>query len=157
MSATGVSRPFDSTTATELAADVVIVGVGIAPGGRASAGCGLDVDNGVVVDEHLRTSDPDVYAAGDVANAYHPLFDRHLRVEHWANALNQPAVAAAGILGGDRVYDRVPYFFTDQYDLGMEYTGYVEPGEYDEVIVRGDVTAVSSLHSGCATVGCWPA
>ena len=124
---------------TELPADVVIVGVGISPVVELAEDAGLDVDNGVVVDEHLRSSNADVYAAGDVANAYHPLFERHLRVEHWANALNQPAVAAASMLGHDRVYDRVPYFFTDQYDLGMEYSGYVEPGGYDEVVVRGDL------------------
>jgi 3-phenylpropionate/trans-cinnamate dioxygenase ferredoxin reductase subunit len=126
---------------TELGADVVIVGVGIAPAVELAQHSGLDVDNGVVVDEHLRTSDPDIYAAGDVANAYHPLFRRHLRVEHWANALNQPAVAAASMLGRDATYDRVPYFFTDQYDLGMEYVGYAEPGSYDDVVVRGDVAS----------------
>jgi 3-phenylpropionate/trans-cinnamate dioxygenase ferredoxin reductase component len=124
-----------------LTADVVIVGVGIAPAVELAQDAGLDVDNGVVVDEHLRSSDPDIYAAGDVANAYHPLFRRHLRVEHWANALNQPAVAAAGMLGDEAIYDRVPYFYTDQYDLGMEYVGYVEPGGYDEVVVRGDLAS----------------
>ena len=123
---------------TELAADVVIAGVGIAPAVELAQQAGLDVDNGIVVDEHLRTSDADIYAAGDVANAYHPLLGRRIRVEHWANALNQPAVAAAAMLGRDAVYDRMPYFYTDQYDLGMEYTGYVEPGGYDQVIVRGD-------------------
>ena len=100
---------------------------------------GLKVDNGILVDGHLRTSDDDIYAAGDVANAYHPLLGRHLRVEHWANALHQPAVAAKTMLGQDAVYDRLPYFFTDQYDLGMEYTGYAEPGGYDQVVIRGDV------------------
>jgi 3-phenylpropionate/trans-cinnamate dioxygenase ferredoxin reductase component len=124
---------------TQLPADVVIVGVGISPVVELAEEAGLDVENGVVVDEHLRSSDPDIYAAGDVANAYHPLFERHLRVEHWANALNQPAVAADSMLGRDSVYDRVPYFFTDQYDLGMEYSGYVQPGDYDEVVVRGDL------------------
>jgi 3-phenylpropionate/trans-cinnamate dioxygenase ferredoxin reductase subunit len=99
----------------------------------------LPVDDGVVVDEHLRTSDPDVFAAGDVASAFHPLFDRHLRVEHWANALNQPKTVAKTMLGHDAVYDRVPYFFTDQYDLGMEYSGYVGPDGYDRVVFRGDV------------------
>ena len=91
----------------------------------------------MLVDEHLRTSDPDVLAAGDVANAYHPLLGRHLRVEHWANALNQPVVAAQTMLGQDVAYDRLPYFFTDQYDLGMEYTGIAE----GELVVRGDLDA----------------
>ncbi|GAA1070031.1 NAD(P)/FAD-dependent oxidoreductase [Kitasatospora arboriphila] len=120
-------------------ADTVVVGVGIKPNAQLAAAAGLEVDNGVRTDEHLRTSHPDVFAAGDVANAFHPLFDRPIRVEHWANALNQPATAAKSMLGLDAVYDRVPYFFTDQYDLGMEYTGYVEPGGYDRVVFRGDV------------------
>ena len=74
-----------------------------------------------------------------MANAYHPLFGRHVRVEHWANALNQPQAAARAMLGQDVTYDLVPYFYTDQYDLGMEYAGYVEPGGYDQVVFRGDV------------------
>ncbi|WP_316525700.1 NAD(P)/FAD-dependent oxidoreductase [Kitasatospora brasiliensis] len=122
-----------------VAADAVVVGIGIAPATGLAEAAGLEVDNGVKTDEHLRTSDPDVYAAGDVANAFHPLFGKHVRVEHWANALNQPQTAARALLGQpDAVYDRVPYFFTDQYDLGMEYVGYVEPGGYDQVVFRGD-------------------
>ncbi|GGW72704.1 hypothetical protein GCM10010381_66820 [Streptomyces xantholiticus] len=85
----------------------------------------------------MRTSHPDIHAAGDVANAFHPLLGKHIRVEHRANAVNQPHVAAKAMLGQDVAYDRVPYFFTDQYDLGMEYTGYVEPGGYDQVVFRG--------------------
>ncbi|MFE7562032.1 NAD(P)/FAD-dependent oxidoreductase [Kitasatospora sp. NPDC057500] len=131
---TGV-RLADGTT---VAADTVVVGIGIAPDTALAEAAGLEVDNGVKTDEHLRTSDPDIHAAGDVANAYHPLFGRHLRVEHWANALNQPQTAARAMLGEDAVYDRVPYFFTDQYDLGMEYVGWVEPGGYDQVVFRGD-------------------
>ncbi|MFF3108456.1 NAD(P)/FAD-dependent oxidoreductase [Kitasatospora sp. NPDC057904] len=120
-------------------ADVVIVGIGIAPATALAEAAGLETDNGITTDEHLRTSAPDVYAAGDVANAYHPLFARHIRVEHWANAVNQPQTAARAMLGGDDAgYDRVPYFFTDQYDLGMEYVGYVDPGGYDRVVFRGD-------------------
>jgi 3-phenylpropionate/trans-cinnamate dioxygenase ferredoxin reductase subunit len=119
-------------------ADVVIVGVGITPNTELAAAAGLRVDNGIVVDEHLRSSDPDIYAVGDVANAFHPLLGRHIRVEHWAAALNQPKIVAKTMLGGDAAYDRVPYFFTDQYDFGMEYSGYVEPGGYDEVVFRGN-------------------
>ncbi|MFJ7909072.1 NAD(P)/FAD-dependent oxidoreductase [Kitasatospora sp. NPDC096204] len=127
---------------TTVAADAVVVGIGIAPATGLAEAAGLEVDNGVKTDQHLRTSDPDVYAAGDVANAYHPLFGRHVRVEHWANALNQPQTAARALLGQpDAVYDRVPYFFTDQYDLGMEYVGYVEPDGYDRVVFRGDPAA----------------
>jgi len=122
-----------------IAADAVIVGIGIAPNTRLAGAAGLKVDNGVLVDAQLRSSDPDMYAAGDVANAFHPLLGRSIRVEHWANALNQPKVAATSMLGRDVAYDRVPYFFTDQYDLGMEYSGYVEPGAYDQVVFRGDV------------------
>ncbi|GAA4842969.1 NAD(P)/FAD-dependent oxidoreductase [Kitasatospora terrestris] len=124
---------------TAVPADAVLVGVGISPDTGLAEAAGLAVDNGVRTDEHLRTSHPDVFAAGDVANAFHPLYGRPIRVEHWANALNQPAVAARSMLGRDAVYDRVPYFFTDQYDLGMEYTGYAEPGGYDRVVFRGDV------------------
>ncbi|MFK0189378.1 NAD(P)/FAD-dependent oxidoreductase [Kitasatospora sp. NPDC090308] len=120
-------------------ADVLLVGVGISPNTALAENAGLTVDDGVRTDQHLATSHPDVFAAGDVANAFHPLFGRPIRVEHWANALNQPAVAAASMLGKSAVYDRVPYFFTDQYDLGMEYTGHAEPGGYDRVVFRGDV------------------
>ncbi|WP_405014048.1 NAD(P)/FAD-dependent oxidoreductase [Kitasatospora sp. NBC_01539] len=126
---------------TLVPADTVVVGVGIAPNTGLAEAAGLVVDNGVRTDEHLRTSHPDVFAAGDVANAFHPFYGRPIRVEHWANALNQPATAARSMLGQDAVYDRVPYFFTDQYDLGMEYTGYAEPGGYDRVVFRGDVAA----------------
>jgi 3-phenylpropionate/trans-cinnamate dioxygenase ferredoxin reductase subunit len=126
---------------TEIAADTVLIGIGAVPNVVLAQEAGLAVDNGIVVDAALRTSDPDVFAAGDVANAHHPLLDRHIRVEHWANALNQPAIAAAAMLGNDVGYDELPYFYTDQYDLGMEYLGHVDPGGYDNVVCRGDVTA----------------
>ncbi|MGW1790259.1 NAD(P)/FAD-dependent oxidoreductase [Streptomyces tubercidicus] len=124
-----------------IGADAVIVGIGITPNTELAAAAGLKVDNGIVVDERLRSSHPDIFAAGDVANAYHPLLGRHLRVEHWANALHQPKTAAKAMLDQDVRYDRLPYFFTDQYDLGMEYTGYVEPEGYDRVVFRGDTDA----------------
>ena len=120
-------------------ADVVVVGVGITPNTRLAEAAGLQLDNGIVVDESLRTSDPDIYAAGDVANADHPLLGTRIRVEHWANAFNQPQTAAKAMLGQDVRYDRIPYFYTDQYELGMEYTGYVTPDGYDQVVFRGDV------------------
>ncbi len=119
--------------------DAVIVGVGVTPNTELAASAGLDVDNGIRVDAQLRSSDPDIHAAGDVASAFHPLLGKYIRVEHWANALNQPQAAARAMAGEDVSYDRVPYFFSDQYDLGMEYSGYVEPGGYDEVVFRGDV------------------
>ena len=127
--------------ASVVEADAVVVGVGIIPNTRLAEAAGLSVDNGIVVDEHLVTTDPDVLAAGDVANAYYPFLTCHLRLEHWSAALNQGPVAAANMLGRPTSYDRVPYFFSDQYDMGMEYSGYVPRGEYDEVLFRGDVAS----------------
>src|SRR5215218_2894623 len=118
-----------------LAADVVVVGVGVIPNTGLAASAGLEVDNGIVTDHALRTSAPDVFAAGDVASSFHPLYGRHVRVEHWANALNGGPAAARSMLGSDEAHDRVPYFFTDQYDLGMEYSGLGGPG--DPVVTRG--------------------
>ncbi len=126
---------------TRIGADAVIVGAGIAPRVELAEAAGLEIDNGVRVDAQLRSSDPDIFAAGDVANAFHPLLRKHIRVEHWANALHQPQTAAKAMLGQAVAFDRIPYFYTDQYDLGMEYSGYVEPGGYDRVVFRGDVGA----------------
>jgi 3-phenylpropionate/trans-cinnamate dioxygenase ferredoxin reductase subunit len=95
----------------------------------------LEVDNGILVDEGLRASAQGVFAAGDVANQDHPLFGR-LRVEHWGTALEQGPAAARAMLGQEVSYDRVPYFFSDQYDVGMEYAGHSRPD--DEVVFRGD-------------------
>jgi 3-phenylpropionate/trans-cinnamate dioxygenase ferredoxin reductase component len=94
------------------------------------------VENGIQVDAALRTSAPNVFAAGDVANEWHPFYERHIRVEHWANALNQGPAAARSMLGDSVSYDRIPYFYSDQYDVGMEYSGYAT--EWDEVVLRGD-------------------
>ncbi|MEU8606522.1 FAD-dependent oxidoreductase [Actinoplanes sp. NPDC048791] len=124
---------------TELPADAVVVGVGARPNVAVAEQAGLTVDNGVVVDQALRSSDPRVYAVGDIANAYHPVYGTHLRVEHWATALHSGPAAAQSMLGAEVVYDRLPYFYTDQYDLGMEYTGYAPPSGYDTVVVRGDL------------------
>jgi 3-phenylpropionate/trans-cinnamate dioxygenase ferredoxin reductase component len=124
---------------SQIDADVVVVGVGITPNTELAEKAGLTIDNGILVDEHLRSTDPDVFAAGDVANAYYPCLGRHLRLEHWAAALYQGPAAAANMMGNTTAYDQVPYFFSDQYDMGMEYTGYVEAGRYDQVVFRGDV------------------
>ena len=124
---------------TEIGADAVIVGIGVTPAAELARAAGLEVDGGVLTDAALRSSDPDIYAAGDVARAYHPLIGTRLRVEHWANARHQPVAAARSMLGQDVAYDRLPYFFSDQYDLGMEYTGYAAPDGYDRVVFRGDV------------------
>ena len=120
-------------------ADLLVVGVGVTPNTGLAETAGLKTDNGIVVDEHLRSSDPDVFAAGDVANAAHPVLGRSLRVEHWDNAIEQGKTAAHAMLGEDVRYDRMPYFFTDQYDLGMEYVGNVGPDGHDELVVRGDL------------------
>ncbi|MHB1065127.1 MAG: NAD(P)/FAD-dependent oxidoreductase [Georgenia sp.] len=118
-------------------ADVVVVGIGAVPVTDLAERAGLAVDNGVVVDEHLRASVPDVFAAGDVASAFHPVLGHHLRIEHWSNALKQGPAAARSMLGATVAYDEVPYFYTDQYDLGMEYSGYGELAAGAEVVYRG--------------------
>jgi 3-phenylpropionate/trans-cinnamate dioxygenase ferredoxin reductase component len=123
---------------SDLAADLVVVGIGVQPNDALAAEAGLPVDNGILVDERLRASDPHVYAAGDVANHLHPTLGRRIRVEHWDTAIHQGRAAARTMLGGDEAYTRLPYFFTDQYDLGMEYVGSVGPEGYDDVVVRGD-------------------
>ncbi|MGW2681658.1 NAD(P)/FAD-dependent oxidoreductase [Streptomyces sp. NPDC001414] len=122
----------------------VLAAIGAAPRTGLAEAAGLEIADrehggGIVVDERLRTSDPNVYAAGDVASFPHTLFGTRLRVEHWANALNGGPAAARSMLGGEAAYDRVPYFFSDQYDLGMEYSGWAPVGSYDEVVIRGDV------------------
>jgi 3-phenylpropionate/trans-cinnamate dioxygenase ferredoxin reductase component len=119
--------------------DHVVVGIGVAPRTELAEAAGLDVENGILVDDRLRASADGVFAAGDVANAAHPLLGTRLRVEHWHNALEQGPAAARSMLGGDDPYDRIPYFFSDQYDVGMEYAGHAT--EWDEVVFRGDVEA----------------
>jgi 3-phenylpropionate/trans-cinnamate dioxygenase ferredoxin reductase subunit len=118
-------------------ADVVVAGIGVQPRVALAQAAGLDVDNGIVTDAHLRTSAPHIYAAGDVANALHPFYGERVRVEHWDNAMHQGPAAARNMLGQDAPYDRIPYFFSDQYDVGMEYSGH--PRRWDEVVFRGDV------------------
>jgi 3-phenylpropionate/trans-cinnamate dioxygenase ferredoxin reductase component len=122
-----------------VAADAVLVAVGAKPNVELAERAGLAMgDGGVLVDASLRTSDPDVYAVGDIAAAEHPLFGGRIRTEHWANALKQPAVATAGMLGKPGEYAELPYFFTDQYDLGMEYVGHAPSSA--RVVFRGDVS-----------------
>ncbi|MFE2043502.1 NAD(P)/FAD-dependent oxidoreductase [Streptomyces sp. NPDC059477] len=121
----------------------VLAAIGAAPRIGLAEAAGLAIADraqggGVLVDERLRTSDPDIHAAGDVASFPHALFGARVRVEHWANALNGGPAAARAMLGQDVTYDRVPYFFSDQYDLGMEYSGWAPPGTYDQVVIRGD-------------------
>ncbi|CAM3014988.1 FAD-dependent oxidoreductase [Mycobacterium intermedium] len=121
-------------------ADAVLVAVGAKPNIELAERAGLSTaDGGVLVDPSLRTSDPDIFAVGDIAAAEHPLYETRIRTEHWANALKQPAVAVAGMLGNPGEYAELPYFFTDQYDLGMEYVGHAP--SFERVVFRGDVAA----------------
>ncbi len=126
-------------TSASIETDYVVIGIGVAPRIGLPEAAGLRIDNGVVVDEYLRTSARNVFAAGDVANARHPFYGRHLRVEHWDTALHHGPVAAKNMLGQGEAYDRIPYFFSDQYETGMEYSGH--PTDWDEVVFRGDVAA----------------
>jgi 3-phenylpropionate/trans-cinnamate dioxygenase ferredoxin reductase subunit len=116
--------------------DFAVVGVGVTPRVQIAQAAGLAVDNGVLVDDRLETSAPGVFAAGDVARAWHPFYGERIRVEHWANALVQGPAAARAMLGEPTRYDHIPYFFSDQYDVGMEYSGYAP--QWDQVIFRGD-------------------
>ena len=134
----GAVTGIDLTDGTHVEADAVFVGIGATPRTELAEHAGLAVENGVLVDASLRTSHPDVFAVGDIANAWHPLLGRRVRVEHWANASWQPRVAAQGMLGTEVSYDRLPYFYTDQFDLSMEYTGHVGAEGYDRVVFRGD-------------------
>jgi 3-phenylpropionate/trans-cinnamate dioxygenase ferredoxin reductase subunit len=125
------------TDAGDIPADVVIVGIGARPETQLASDAGLAVDDGVCVDAALRTEDPDIFAAGDVASAWHPGYDRRIRVEHWAAATNGGPAAARSMLGREVVHDDLPYFFSDQYDVGMEFTGWFPLGGYDRVVKRG--------------------
>jgi len=116
--------------------DFVVVGAGATPNVELGQRAGLDTDNGILVDQRLQSSAPNVFAAGDVANHWHPFYEQRVRVEHWANALNQGPAAARSMLGDRAAYEELPYFFSDQYDAGMEYSGLHSPS--DEVVFRGD-------------------
>jgi 3-phenylpropionate/trans-cinnamate dioxygenase ferredoxin reductase subunit len=120
----------------ELACDFVVVGVGVQPRIQLAAEAGIAVNDGIIVDEHLQTSGAGVFAAGDVAHAHHPFYGQGIRVEHWSNALNQGPAAAHNMLGHTDAYHRIPYFFSDQYDTGMEYSGFAP--NWDRVVFRGD-------------------
>ena len=117
--------------------DFVVVGLGVEPVTELLADTGAEIDNGIAVDEFCRTGVEGIYAAGDVANHYHPVFERRIRVEHWQNALNQGPAAARNMLGKDEPYDDIPWFWSDQYDFNLQYTGFHT--EWDELIVRGSM------------------
>lgn len=122
-------------------ADVVVVGIGAIPNVALAAEAGLDVDNGIVTDAAFRTSGADVYAVGDVASVFHPVLGHRIRIEHWANAENAGAAAGKSIAGAEVSYDEIPYFYTDQFDLGMEYSGYADLAKDASVVIRGDLAA----------------
>ena len=122
---------------TLIEGDLVVVGVGVSPRDELAREAGLTLENGIVVDEFLHTSAVDVFAAGDVAATWNPMYQKRIRMEHWANALNQGQTAALNMLGRDAAFTKLPYFYSDQYDLGMEYNGYAS--DWDRVVLRGDV------------------
>ncbi|MCW2819224.1 MAG: pyridine nucleotide-disulfide oxidoreductase [Marmoricola sp.] len=124
--------------------DLLVVGVGAEPVVEPAGAAGLRIDGGIRTDARLRTSDPHVLAAGDVANADHPVLGRPVRVEHWDTAQKHGTVAAHNLAGGDEVHDALPYFFTDQYDFGMEYVGSPGPEGFDRVVVRGDTSSAEA-------------
>ncbi len=125
-----------TTDGDEIAGDLVVLGVGAVPRDELAGAAGLEVDDGILVDEFLTTSDPRILAAGDGANAWHPLLNSRLRVEHWDNAIKQGLAAAANMLDTPTAYTRLPFFYSDQYDFGMEYRGHATT--WDEVVFRGD-------------------
>ncbi|WP_285723964.1 NAD(P)/FAD-dependent oxidoreductase [Psychromicrobium xiongbiense] len=128
-----------TTTGESLPADLVVIAVGVLPNTELAQAAGLETDHGILVDARLRTSTPDVFAAGDVANALHPMVGAHLRSEHWANALASGAVAARSMLGRVAVLNDIPYFYTDQFDLGMEYSGFGTLTEGLTPVIRGSL------------------
>ncbi len=151
----GVLRAVRTEDGTRVPCDLALVGVGVIARDEIATRAGIETADGILVDEQLQSSVPGVYAAGDVARAHHPLLGRSVRVEHWANALNQGPAAARNMLGADTPYDRLPYFFSDQYDVGMEFTGHT--AEWDDVVIRGDLAAREFiafwLHEGRVVAG----
>ena len=135
--------------------DFVVVGVGVRPCIELAEQAGLATGDGIHVDAHLRTAAPGVFAAGDVAAQLHPFYGERVRVEHWGNALEQGAAAGRSMAGDPTPYDRLPYFFSDQYDVGLEYTGLAR--RWDRVVLRGDPRRVSSSRSGWPTTASWRA
>ena len=126
-----------------LECDFAVVGIGIEPAVEALADSGIHVDNGVVVDEYCQTNVRGIYAAGDVANHYHPVFDRRIRVEHWQNAIKQGAAAARNMLGRRIAYDEIHWFWSDQYDANLQYAGFHT--QWEQLVVRGRLESASYL------------
>ena len=130
----GAAQGVRTTGGSVIEGDLVVVGVGASPRDELARAAGLTLENGIAVDEFLRTSAPEIFAAGDVAATWNPMYNKRIRMEHWANALNQGQTAARNMLGQDTAYTKLPYFYSDQYDLGMEYNGYAS--DWDRVVVR---------------------
>ena len=126
-----------------LECDFAVVGIGIEPAVEALADSGIQVDNGVVVDEYCQTNVSGIYAAGDVANHYHPVFDRRIRVEHWQNAIKQGAAAARNMLGRRIAYDEIHWFWSEQYDANLQYAGFHT--QWEQLVVRGRLESASYL------------
>jgi 3-phenylpropionate/trans-cinnamate dioxygenase ferredoxin reductase subunit len=133
---TGAVERVELSNGAIVKSDFVVVGIGVVPRTDVFAEAGLTIDNGIVVNEHLQTTVDDIFAAGDVANASNPFYRGRIRVEHWANAADQGLIAARSMMGKPATYAEIPYFFSDQYDTGIEYSGYAT--EWDEVVLRGD-------------------
>ena len=123
--------------------DFVVVGVGVEPATDLMADSGVKIDNGIVVDEYCQTNVEGIYAAGDVANHFHPLFGRRMRVEHWQNAIHQGQAAARSMLGKREPYSDVHWFWSDQYDCNVQYAGFHT--QWDELIVRGSLERRSAV------------
>jgi len=130
----GAAQGVRTTGGSVIEGDLVVVGVGASPRDELARAAGLTLENGIAVDEFLRTSAPEIFAAGDVAATWNPMYNKRIRMEHWANALNQGQTAARNMLGQDTAYTKLPYFYSDQYDLGMEYNGYAS--DWDHVVLR---------------------
>jgi len=151
----GALRAVRTSDGRSIECDFAVVGIGVAPRVQLAQDAGLAVGDGVLVDAALRTSAPGIFAAGDVAGQEHPRYAERVRVEHWANALNQGAAAGRSMAGREVVYDRLPYFFSDQYDVGLEYSGLA--GADDELVVRGELAPAGFiafwLRDGRVTAG----
>jgi 3-phenylpropionate/trans-cinnamate dioxygenase ferredoxin reductase subunit len=133
----GARHTVRTTNGEAVECDLVVVGVGVQPRDELAVAAGLEVSNGILVDASLRTSVPTIFAAGDVASLAHPFYAQRVRVEHWAWAADQGSAAGQSMLGQEVSFGKIPYFYSDQYDVGMEYRGHT-PGGFDEVVFRGD-------------------
>ena len=125
----------------EIPADLVIVGIGILPNTEMAEAAGLETNNGLVVDEHCRTSNEHIFAAGDCTNHPNPILNRRLRLESVPNAMEQGRVAASNMLGGSKSYASMPWFWSDQYEHKLQMVGFSK--DSDQSIIRGDMASKS--------------